>query len=339
VSPRFSRKEQETNMSVSQQRKPSVVRDLLAGSVAGICSIFVCHPFDVIRVRLQTDAGVLAATAKSAKTPGSLHTAAVREYKGAIDCIKQTIQREGVLSLYRGLAMPLAAQAVYKSVIFGTFSATSQLATAFNTHTNRKPELSRIQVALCGGCAGAVNAFVVAPVELARNRLVLERATCQTKMRYKGPIDVLRHVRLTEGGIPALFQGIGVTVLRDALGIALYFSVFRTLHPLTQEWFGAGDVRASLMAGGMAGVSFWSVALPLDAIKTVIQTDAMLLPQLGIDKTGELRKQRGIWEVGKEMAKEKRLYRGWALAFSRGLPSAAIVFAVQDKVRSLLERV
>jgi hypothetical protein len=103
-------------------------------------------------------------------------------------------------------------------------------------------------------------------------------------------------------------------------------------------------------------VSFWAVALPLDAIKTVRQTDAMLLPYAGESEKprdakatatataggkggGGVVKQRGIWEIGRQMAKEKSLYRGWALAFSRGVPSAAIVFSVQERVRDMLEDV
>jgi solute carrier family 25 (mitochondrial carnitine/acylcarnitine transporter), member 20/29 len=52
------------------------IRSLVAGGVGGICAVLVGHPFDLVKVRLQT-AG-----------PGV--------YTGAMDVVKKTIAREGI---------------------------------------------------------------------------------------------------------------------------------------------------------------------------------------------------------------------------------------------------
>ncbi|RYG52070.1 hypothetical protein EON67_02040 [archaeon] len=45
---------------------------------AGMCLVFVGHPFDLIKVRLQTQA------------------AGSQMYKGALDCARATVAKEGV---------------------------------------------------------------------------------------------------------------------------------------------------------------------------------------------------------------------------------------------------
>ena len=59
------------------------------------------------------------------------------------------------------------------SVIFGANSAAQKALLAERRKRQRPAVLTYPDLFLCGGLAGAVNAFVVAPVELVRNRLVV----------------------------------------------------------------------------------------------------------------------------------------------------------------------
>lgn len=52
------------------------IRSFVAGGVGGVCAVIVGHPFDLVKVRMQTaEKGV---------------------YSGAIDVVKKTLAREGV---------------------------------------------------------------------------------------------------------------------------------------------------------------------------------------------------------------------------------------------------
>ena len=53
------------------------LRALVAGGVGGVCAVIVGHPFDLVKVRLQTaEKGV---------------------YSGAIDVVRRTVAREGMV--------------------------------------------------------------------------------------------------------------------------------------------------------------------------------------------------------------------------------------------------
>jgi len=52
------------------------LRSLVAGGVGGVCAVVVGHPFDLVKVRLQTaEKGV---------------------YSGAMDVVRKTVAREGL---------------------------------------------------------------------------------------------------------------------------------------------------------------------------------------------------------------------------------------------------
>ena len=63
------------------------IRSLVAGGVGGVCAVVVGHPFDLVKVRLQTaERGV---------------------YAGAIDVVKKTVAREGLARVSRDVAYGL----------------------------------------------------------------------------------------------------------------------------------------------------------------------------------------------------------------------------------------
>jgi solute carrier family 25 carnitine/acylcarnitine transporter 20/29 len=62
-------------------------RGFVAGVFSGIAKLAVGHPFDTIKVRLQT-------------APRS-------QFRGPLECLTQTLRREGFSGLYKGATPPL----------------------------------------------------------------------------------------------------------------------------------------------------------------------------------------------------------------------------------------
>ena len=59
---------------------------------------YIEYPFDTVKVRLQSQA------------PG--------QYRGPVDCFRQSIQQHGFLALYRGISAPLIGAAMETSSLF-----------------------------------------------------------------------------------------------------------------------------------------------------------------------------------------------------------------------------
>jgi len=94
-----------TTVHVVQEQGKEAVKDILFGSTAGIVGKFIEYPFDTVKVRLQSQ-------------PDGLPP----QYKGPIDCFRQSWRADGVAGLYRGISAPLVGAAVETSSLFFSVS-------------------------------------------------------------------------------------------------------------------------------------------------------------------------------------------------------------------------
>lgn len=83
-----SKEELKEDVKAASKSSVQSLRALIAGGVGGVCAVVVGHPFDLVKVRMQTaEKGV---------------------YSGAIDVVKKTIAKEGLArGLYAGVSAPL----------------------------------------------------------------------------------------------------------------------------------------------------------------------------------------------------------------------------------------
>ena len=63
-----------------EKKKINPLKNLIAGGIGGICSVFIGHPLDTIKVRLQT-----MTVSKQGQKP---------IYQGTLDCAKKIFKNE-----------------------------------------------------------------------------------------------------------------------------------------------------------------------------------------------------------------------------------------------------
>jgi solute carrier family 25 carnitine/acylcarnitine transporter 20/29 len=148
--------------------------------------------------------------------------------------------------------------------------------------------------------------------------------------KYGGPMDVARQVLRSEGGVRGLFKGLFPTMAREVPGNAAMFGVYEALK---QYLAGGQDTsklgRGSLIvAGGLAGGSFWISVYPTDVVKSVIQVDDYKNPKYSgsIDAFRKILAAEGV----------KGLYKGFGPAMARSVPANAACFLAYEVTRSSL---
>jgi len=80
----------------------SMFKDFVAGFVAGVCSVFVNNPVDVVKTQMQ---GLEA-----------------QKYKGSLDCFLSILRNEGVLGYYKGVTPRLMRVSLDVSLTFTIFN-------------------------------------------------------------------------------------------------------------------------------------------------------------------------------------------------------------------------
>eukprot|EP00752_Nemacystus_decipiens_P004253 g3884.t1 len=314
---------------------PDAARDILAGGCAGMSVLSVMYPMDTVRTRLQ----MAGSRGKNLK---------VRSV------VANVFRNEGLRAFYKGMSFPLGAQLIFKAVIFSTNGV------ARRALQKRGLDDSATGVYACGALGGAVNSFLVTPVELVRTRLMLQYGRRKqsnprlsgsaaaggsggvSRTHLRGPVDCVRQV-VGRHGVLGMWQGLRVTFVRDSLGMGAFFLMFETAKKAlaARRYSGAGasavpakrppDLDHLLLAGSASGFCFWLVALPLDMTKTVIQAAERKRGEALPGATATL--SRLFRDGGL-----RTLYMGWPVAFGRGIPGAAIMLATHTIVsRKLAE--
>uniref|UniRef100_A0A0N4ZCK4 Congested-like trachea protein n=1 Tax=Parastrongyloides trichosuri TaxID=131310 RepID=A0A0N4ZCK4_PARTI len=275
----------------------SFIKSFIAGGVGGTCTVVVGHPFDTVKVRLQT-------MPKPAPGEKPLFT-------GAFDCLKQTATKEGFFALYRGMAAPIVGVAPLFAVYFGGCAIGRKLQ---QTHPDQ--EMTFIQNFNSGALAGVMTTIVMVPGERIKCLLQVQN-TSTSAVKYNGPLDVVKRL-YAEGGIRSIYRGTFATLLRDIPASGAYLSVYEFLKK-TFAGNNNGQISpmATLAAGGFAGIANWSVCIPADVLKSRLQT------------APEGKYPDGIRGVFKEVIREegpKGLFKGFTPVMLRAFPANAACF-------------
>ncbi|PLB48460.1 mitochondrial carrier protein [Aspergillus steynii IBT 23096] len=228
-------------------------KDLVAGAAGGVAQVLIGQPFDLAKVRLQTQTG-----------------------SSAISLVSQIWRKEGPLAFYKGTLVPLVGVGACVSIQFGAFHSFRQLLEAHNARQNPKngPGLSLAQFYLAGGSAGIVNSVVSGPVEHIRIRL--QTQPHGSARYYTGPWDCARKI-IRQAGIAGLYRGQVVTLFREFHGYGVWFAAYEGLLGIVTER--QQKRREELpnwqiaVCGGLAGEMLWLLSHPLDVIKSKMQSD------------------------------------------------------------------
>ncbi|KAL3683603.1 hypothetical protein R1sor_001625 [Riccia sorocarpa] len=291
-------------------------QEFLAGGVGGIAGVVAGHPLDTVRIRLQQP------RAASASAPPIRATALIR----------QIIASEGALALYKGMSSPVATIAFQNAVSFQTYALCSR----FLQRREKEEALSYKNVAIAGVCAGTLQTLILSPVDLIKIRLQLltDRVSSKRAVRPVGPLDIVRGI-LRKEGIPGLYRGLTITVIRDAPSHAVYFGTYEyareCLHPGCRE-NGDETLMTMLTAGGLAGAFSWMSCYPLDVVKSRLQG------QVPSDNPH----YRGIVDCMRKSVQEEGLkvfWRGLGTAVARAyLVNGAIFSAYEMTLRFMNPR-
>ncbi|KAK5684176.1 carnitine transporter [Elasticomyces elasticus] len=285
-----SAKELEQDVVVAAKKSVSSLRDFAAGGVGGIFAVVVGHPFDLVKVRMQTaEKGV---------------------YTGAMDVVRKTVAREG---LVRGYGVGKQLVESFSEVKDGQYSVG--------------------QVSAAGFFSAIPMTIITAPFE--RVKIILQiqgqkQLAPGEKPKYSGGMDVARQL-YKQGGIKSVYRGSVMTLARDGPGSAAYFATYETIKRRLTPKDESGkpqklSLPAVMAAGGAAGVAMWIPVFPVDTIKSRLQSAD---GNAGISATiKQLYAKGGL----------KAFFPGMGPAMARAIPANAATFLGVELAHSAMTK-
>jgi len=216
--------------------------DFVAGCIGGCAGLIVGHPFDTVKVHMQT---------QDFKNP---------QYKGLFDCIKSIVAKDSVRGLYRGISSPMTGVAFINGIVFGVYGNIQRLSSNPNSYMTHF---------WAGATAGLIQSVITSPMELVKTRLQLQNSQ-KSNIQFRNSLHCLSYIYRYDG-LRGIFRGLGLTAMRDIPGFSSYFVSYEFLV----RSHGDPSVFHILMAGGMAGAISWIFTIPIDVVKSRIQADGM----------------------------------------------------------------
>lgn len=222
--------------------------------------------------------------------------------------------KDGVKGLYRGVSAPLIAVVPAFAITFWSYDVAKN---SLMRHAGTN-ELSIQQTLLAGAFSGIPLAAVVGPSE---------RIKCLMQVGgYNSFTGCARQV-YNEGGLRSIFRGCGATMLRDIPGNAAYFGSYELFKRGFANWEGQekASFSATFMAGGMAGICNWIIAIPFDVIKSRYQSAPQGMYRNLAHVVRELIQHEGVGA----------LFRGLSPALIRAFPANGACLAGVESARTI----
>ncbi|RCK62359.1 Mitochondrial carnitine carrier [Candida viswanathii] len=272
------------------------VKSFAAGGFGGICAVLTGHPFDLVKVRLQTGL-----------------------YKSSVQCVKETIAKDGLFGLYRGVLPPLLGVTPMFAVSFWGYDVGKKLVSSFTGKSVDKFEIKDISTA--GFISAIPTTLVAAPFERVKVMMQIQEGA---KSKSMGAVVAEMY---RTGGIRSIFKGTVATLARDGPGSALYFATYEWVK---KELTAPGQdlsLFAITTAGGFAGIAMWLGVFPIDTIKSTQQSSNV--------KVSIAQATKNIYAKGGI----KAFFPGVGPALARAFPANAATFLGVELARKFLDKV
>ena len=329
-------------------------KDLIAGTVGGTAGIVAGQPADTVKVRVQS-----APTAESTIAVASrmLHKEGPAAFFRGIfaPLLANAPINAIVFSVYGGVVRQIISQTGQQPSLVQQFMS-GAAGGAAQSIVACPSELIKIQqqIAMTDFVPAKKGPERTAPAKPARaipnakkvlgvRTLHVGRVCAATALKAASQSTSweLMTSRIYKAGLTrGAFQGLNATLLRDVPAFGAYFfsyelfklKIEKIIDPVSRvrvTWWETSF--PSFMAGGIAGVVSWTLTMPMDVVKSHIQSQPLDGP-----------KQERAWlpVARRGYAKEGTSYffRGTGPALLRAFPVSAVVFSVYEWVTQQLEK-
>jgi len=288
----------------------------MAGSCAGVMEHVCMFPLDTVKTRMQASPVRMT----------------------MVDAFQTVLRERGVLGFMRGSAVIGAGCIPAHVGLFGTyeFAKVRLLDPNFDGH-------QPVQAAACGAVATLAHDAIITPIDVVKQRLQLGG--------YAGAVDCAASIWRLEGS-SSFFRSLPTTLAMNIPYMGLMVATNESLKlflRISSSDHAEKNLLSSaplyFLSAGASGALAAAVTLPMDVVKTKLQTQGACMAPTGVSlhqgPTRPLRYRGLFGTVDIIMAEEgfRGFFRGMAPRVTLAVPSAAICWGTYETVRLLLGKI
>ncbi|WOL09091.1 mitochondrial substrate carrier family protein P-like isoform X2 [Canna indica] len=295
---------------------PLIVKELLAGGVAGGIAKTSVAPLERVKILFQTRRAEFRSV-------------------GLLGSFQKIVQTEGLLGFYRGNGASVARIVPYAALHYMAYEQYRRWIILSFPDIGKGPVLDLV----AGSIAGGTSVIFTYPLDLVRTKLAYQ-VVGQSRFKnrglyhsseqvYQGILDCIIKI-YQKNGLRGLYRGVGPSLygIFPYSGLKFYFYEELKRHVPEDH---KKDVTVKLACGSVAGLLGQTITYPLDVVRRQMQVQAL-------STSNEVRK--GTFESLEMIVQTqgwRQLFSGLSINFLKVVPSVAIGFTVYDVMKSWLK--
>merc|ERR1712137_1162781 len=189
------------------------VINFLAGGVSGAVAKTCTAPIERVKLLIQTQ-----------DANPKIISGEVARYTGIVDCFTRVAKEQGISAFWRGNFTNIIRYFPTQAFNFAFKDGIKSLFPKADKNTEFA-KFFAINMA-SGGLAGAGSLCIVSPLDYARTRLASDVGS--GKAQFNGLADCIKKT-VAAGGVRALYNGLGVSIVGIIPYRGVYFGLFDTL--------------------------------------------------------------------------------------------------------------
>jgi len=300
-----------------------LILKMIIAAFSGMGAATICHPLDVVRVQMQTEGNT---------------------YSGFGDALCGVYKKDGIKDgLYAGVSAAYLRQWLYGSCRIGIYAYLLENAQNANLAANLdKNAISLPAKMLMGLTSGGIGSFIGTPSELALVRMSNDKKLAISERRnYNGVGNCISRIAKEEG-LPGLFRGAPVTVVRACLLSACVMGITSEIKKRLAVigFFDGPTGKAGALWGGIpllfvatliSSLAANTVANPFDVVKSRMQN-------MKVEEDGSTQYQSMLDCFLQTVQGEGvlKLWSGFVPAFLKLAPYTVISLLLADKITKIV---
>jgi len=234
------------------------VINFLAGGVSGAFAKTCTAPIERVKLLIQTQ-----------DANPKIISGEVARYTGIVDCFSRVASEQGIQAFWRGNLTNIIRYFPTQAFNFAFKDSIKALFPKADKNTEFA-KFFAINMA-SGGLAGAGSLCIVYPLDYARTRLASDVGS--GKAQFSGLLDCIKKT-VASGGIGALYNGIGVSVVGIIPYRGVYFGLFDTLsgyNPYQKSENGLMRAGSKFLCAQSSAIAAGYASYPFDTVRRRLQ--------------------------------------------------------------------